>query len=389
MSIPPTADVVIVGAGMIGCATAAMLTAAGRRVCVLDRTGPVAGTTSAGEGNILVSDKSPGVELDLALRSLELWHAAAAEFGPGIEFDAKGGLVVATDDTQLRAVGDAAALLRTAGVTADACDPAGLQAVEPQLSRDLPGGMWFPQDCQVQPMAAATAFLAHAVAGGAVMVPDAPVVGGDVRAGHCTAVRTSRGTVSADTVVIAAGVWSPEVAEHLGGHVPVRPRRGHIIVTEPVPALVRHKVYEADYVDTIASTDTLSCSAVVEATASDTVLIGSCREFVGVDRSPDRAVLAELARRAVRLFPALRTVRAIRSYTGFRPASPDNLPIIGPDPQVGGLLYATGHEGAGIGLAPATAELVTALLTGTAPAVDPAAFTPARFDRSGAMGAPA
>jgi glycine/D-amino acid oxidase-like deaminating enzyme len=163
--------------------------------------------------------------------------------------------------------------------------------------------------------------------------------------------------------------------------VPVRPRRGRILVTEPLPAgVIGHKVYEADYVGAVTSDSAeLRCSAVVEGTASGTVLIGSSRDAAGFSAAPDPAALAEMARRAVGLFPFLARVRAIRSYTGFRPASPDHLPIIGADARVPGLFHATGHEGAGIGLAPATAELITALVTGATPPVDPAPFGPDRF----------
>jgi D-hydroxyproline dehydrogenase subunit beta len=122
---------------------------------------------------------------------------------------------------------------------------------------------------------------------------------------------------------------------------------------------------------------------VVEGTASGTVLVGSSRDFAAFSARPDPEALAEMARRAISLFPFLGTVRTIRAYTGFRPASPDHLPIIGPDPAVPGLYHATGHEGAGIGLAPATAELVAALIDGKEPAVDAAPFAPARFGAGG------
>ena len=191
---------------------------------------------------------------------------------------------------------------------------------------------------------------------------------------------TSRGRVATPVVVNAAGPWSGVVAQRLGSALPVRPRRGRILVTEPIPAVIRHKVYEADYVGAVVSDAAgRQCSAVVEGTAAGTVLIGSSRDVAGFSARPDPAALAEMARRAISLFPFLAAVRAIRAYTGFRPASPDHLPVIGADPAVPGLFHATGHEGAGIGLAPATAELITALIDGARPPVDAAPFTPARF----------
>jgi D-hydroxyproline dehydrogenase subunit beta len=386
--MPRSADAVVIGAGMVGAATAAALTATGRRVVVVDRSGPLGGTTAAGEGNILVSDKLPGPELTLALRSVALWRELAGADG-GFEFEAKGGVVAAHDEAQLAALLDLAERQRAAGVEVRPLDPGGLRDAEPRIAPGLAGGAFYPQDSQVQPMKAALAFLRRARRDGARVVSGASVLalerGPD---GRAEALVTSRGRVAAPVVVNAAGPWSGEVAARLGTSVPVWPRRGRILVTEPLPAaVIRHKVYEADYVSAVESDSAaLQCSAVIEGTASGTVLVGSSRDAAGFSAAPDPAALAEMARRAVRLFPFLAGVRAIRSYTGFRPASPDHLPVVGADAEVTGLFHASGHEGAGIGLAPATAELITALVAGTAPPVDPAPFTPARFALEASVG---
>ena len=379
--LPATADVVVIGAGLVGAATAAALAVSGRRVCVVDRAGPLSGTTAAGEGNILVSDKLPGPELDLALRSAALWQAFAAEHGPALEYEAKGGVVVAHDVPQLAALRELAERQRAAGVAVEVLNAGTLRGAEPRLSRHLAGGAFYPQDAQVQPMRAALAYLALARRCGAQVVGGAEVIALETTPARVSAVVTSRGRVATPVVVNAAGPWSGVVAQRLGSALPVRPRRGHILVTEPVPAVIRHKVYEADYVGTVVSDAAgRQCSAVVEGTAAGTVLIGSSRDVAGFSAQPDPAALAEMARRAISLFPFLAAVRAIRAYTGFRPASPDHLPVIGADPAVPGLFHATGHEGAGIGLAPATAELITALINGgRPPPADAAPFAPARF----------
>jgi glycine/D-amino acid oxidase-like deaminating enzyme len=153
-----------------------------------------------------------------------------------------------------------------------------------------------------------------------------------------------------------------------------------VLVTEPLPPLVRHKVYAADYVADVASGSAdLQSSAVVEGTTAGPVLIGASRERVGFDRSLSVPVLARLAAQAAELFPALRDVRVLRAYRGFRPYLPDHLPAIGPDPERPWLFQACGHEGAGIGLAPATGRLIAQLLDGDHPFMDPAPFGPGRF----------
>lgn len=181
-------------------------------------------------------------------------------------------------------------------------------------------------------------------------------------------------------MVNAAGTWGGQVARLAGVELPVLPRRGFVLVTEPLPKVVRHKVYAADYVADVASDSAaLQTSGVVEGTAAGPVLIGASRERVGFDRTLSTEVLRRLAAQAVALFPVLGTVRALRTYAGFRPYLPDHLPAIGPDPTVPGLLHACGHEGAGVGLAPVTGLIVAACVTDSQLPLDIAPFAPDRF----------
>jgi len=143
---------------------------------------------------------------------------------------------------------------------------------------------------------------------------------------------------------------------------------------------VRHKVYTADYVANVASSDAgLETSVVVEGTRAGTVLIGASRERVGFDRQVSLPVLRRLAARAIGVFPFLAETALLRSYLGFRPYCPDHLPVIGADPRVPGLVHACGHEGAGIGLAAATGRLIAQSLTGAVTDLDLTPFRPDRF----------
>ncbi len=378
---PRTADVVVVGAGVVGAACAASFAAAGLSVCVIDRAGPAAGSSSSGEGNLLVSDKLPGPELDLALHSLALWRAFAARAATPFEFDAKGGLVVAGSAHSWDALPATAEAQRAAGVEVSLVAGDDLADYEPLLAPDQHGGAFYPQDAQVQPMRAVRALLAEAAAErpAAAVVGDCEVTGAQRDAsGELIAVHTSRGTVATPNVVVAAGALSADAGARLGVSVPVVPRRGHILVTEPLPPLVRHKVYEAGYVSDVESDEAgLLSTAVVEGTESGPILLGSSRELVGFDARFDLRVATAIARRAIALFPFLRDVRTIRGYLGFRPASPDHLPIIGPDAP--GVWLATGHEGAGVGLAMGTADLLRSLILGEQPAIDARPFDPSRL----------
>ncbi|MFI7287861.1 NAD(P)/FAD-dependent oxidoreductase [Streptomyces anulatus] len=382
--------VVVVGAGIVGAACAFHAAAAGLDVTVLDR-GPVgAGTTSRGEGNILLSDKEPGPELELARLSRALWDEAGEELGPEtVELEAKGGLVVASTPEALGALHAFAARQAGAGVRTEAVERVG--ELEPHIAPGLPGGVHYPQDAQVQPVLAAAALLRAAVRHGARTHTGEAAAAVTGAGGRITGVRTTDGTVlPADAVVNAAGTWGGEVGRRLGAPVEILPRRGFVLVTEPLPPMIRHKVYSADYVANVASSDEgLETSCVVEGTRAGTILIGASRERVGFDTAMNPAVVATLAAQACRLFPFLRGVHLIRAYRGFRPYCPDHLPVIGPDPRVPGVVHACGHEGAGIGLAPGTGALVTAQLLGRPwRGADPAAHTgllPDRFLTTGGV----
>ncbi|HEY3506874.1 MAG TPA: FAD-binding oxidoreductase [Actinocatenispora sp.] len=389
-SPPATADVVVIGAGIVGACCGYELAARGLSVLIVDRGAVAAGTTAAGEGNLLVSDKTPGPELTLATLSLALWRELpdrlTADLGhvPDLELEDKGGLMVARTEAAATALRALAETQRKAGVTADEVAADAVPELEPHLTRELATTVYYPQDQQVQPVLAATAILAAAVARGATVAPDAEVTGVERTTGGLR-VQTTTGPVSTPAVVVAAGPWSGRIAALAQGRLPVEPRRGLVLVTEPLPPTVRHKVYDAGYVADVGSADAgLASSAVVEATRAGTVLIGSTRERIGFDDSVRVAALRLLAAGAVALFPVLGAATAIRAYGGFRPYSPDHLPVIGPDPAVPGLWYATGHEGAGIGLAPATGRLLGELFVGAPPSTDPTPFAADRPSLSAA-----
>jgi glycine/D-amino acid oxidase-like deaminating enzyme len=377
----PTKDLLVIGAGVVGAACAYHAAKAGLSVTVVDRGAVAGGTTGAGEGNLLVSDKEPGAELDLALLSARLWRDLAADLGEDVEYEAKGGLVVAAGATDLAALTELAEHQRTAGVEARAVPPGELPELEPHLARDLAGGVFYPQDAQLQPMLAAAHLLRAARERFGVRVRTGVTVTGIRRSGgRIIGVRTDKGDIATEAVVNAAGTWGGEVAALAGVTVPVLPRRGFILVTEPLPPLIRHKVYAAEYVGNVASDSAgLETSPVVEGTRAGTVLIGASRERVGFDRTLSLPAIRRLARQAIALFPVLADVAAIRAYCGFRPYCPDHLPVIGPDPRVEGLLHACGHEGAGIGLAAATGHLLAQAATGAATDLDLTPFRPDRF----------
>lgn len=376
--------IIVVGAGIVGAACARVLASAGLEVTVLERGAVAGGTSSSCEGNLLVSDKPPGPELDLAVLASTRWPQVVGELKdqlgetfPSLEYEPKGGLVVAYTSGAADALLSFAETQLHAGVEAHTMTPQEALRLEPHLNPGIATAVHYPGDAQVQPTVAVEALLASARTAGARVRTRERVVGAmrDATGDRIVGVRTDRGRYPADAVVNAAGPWAGEVAALLGAPVPVLPRFGMVLVTSRMPHRVFHKVYDADYVGATQSGDAdLQTSAVVESTAAGTVLIGSSRQRVGFDDRLRARVISEIAAKAIALFPFLEHTLVMRTYGGFRPYMPDHLPVIGPDHRVSGLYHVTGHEGAGIGLSVVSADILLAQLNQTTAPLDPAPF---------------
>lgn len=376
-------DAIVIGAGVIGAACALELANQGLKVLVIDSGSIAGGTTGAGEGNILISDKEIGPELVLAMRSRNKWFEISEEIGGGFELEAKGGIVVARSQLGLSQLSEFASEQRTLDVIAEVIDARSLHDLEPYLAPDLESGIYYPQDAQCQPMLAAAHMLRNLRARGGEIMTHTKVVSIGSDGSGVNSVITQKGAFACRIVINAAGTWAGEIANLAGSKLPISPRRGFILVTHAVANLVRHKVYDADYVANVASGDAeLQSSAVVEGTKSGTILIGASRERVGFDPTLSVSILRILAAQAIALFPVLADVQLLRAYHGFRPYAPDHLPVIGEDAEVKGLWHCAGHEGAGIGLAPASAEIVASQILNRPTFMDATPFSPQRFARS-------
>jgi D-hydroxyproline dehydrogenase subunit beta len=378
-----TSDAVVIGAGAVGAACAYFLARAGFRVQVVERGQVPSGTSSACEGNLLVSDKEVGPELDLALYSHSVWQRDLVEYGPLWEFEEKGGFVVAATADGAGALRAFGRQQRAAGIDVVDVTATGIRDYEPYLRDGLAAAAYYPQDAQVQPMLLTGHLLRLARELGASVATGVAVIGFERGTGspaRVTGVHTDHGTIACAHVVNATGTWAGEVGTLADAAVPILPRRGFVLVTEPLPPTVHRKVYAADYVATTQSSDEgLQTSTVIEGTRSGTILIGSTRERVGFDRTVSLRALSTIAAGALTLFPTLRDVRILRSYLGFRPYCPDHLPVIGPDPRAPGLWQASGHEGAGIGLSVGTAKLISQAMAGARCDLDLSSFRPDRF----------
>jgi glycine/D-amino acid oxidase-like deaminating enzyme len=379
------ADVVVVGAGIVGTAVARELAVRGAAVTLLDRGDVSGGTTGLGEGNVLASDKDARPELALTLAGLDVYDEIDARLGPEAQVRRKGALIVHPDEATWAAEPARVTRLRAAGVEAQLLDPTAVREREPALTGAVCGAAFFPRDLQVAPRAIARALAREAAAAGAHVRTGCPVDAIEARGGRATGVRLAGGDrVAAPAVVLAAGAWSAALAATAGLALPVEPRWGQLVRLAAPQAsaqpLVRHKVVDGSYMASVLSAAAdLQVTTVVETTWEGDVLVGSSRARRGFDTTVDPAVSEAMLARAARLMPFVRDLPPAAAWAGLRPWLPDHLPAIGPSARVPGLWAATGHEGAGVALGPVTGRAVAQALCGEAPVVDLAPFRPDRF----------
>ena len=361
-------DAIVVGAGIVGAACAAALARDGRRVLVIDAATAALGTTAAGMGHLVVMDDSPA-QLALTTYSLVLWAGQSEPLQVASELEWCGTVWVAEDEGQLAAVREKQAAYARVGVATEVLDERGVRAAEPNLRHGLAGGLLVPSDGVIYQPTATLALLAVAREHGASvrerMRVDSIVANG---------VRCGGETISAEIVVNAAGASAAALTPGL----PVVPRKGHLVITERHPGFCRHQVVELGYLTSAHVMTGESVAFNVQPRSTGQILIGSSRELVGWDASINHRVVARMIDRACAFMPGLEDLTVVRTWTGFRPATPDKLPLIGAWPDTPGLWIAAGHEGLGITTALGTAAILADLVGARRPAIDAAPFAPDR-----------
>ena len=349
----------MVGAGIVGAATARALARRGVDVELVDAGEVSGGTTGLGEGNVLCADKDAGPELDLAVLGRAAYDEIEAAYGKRAGIRRKGALVIHRTEAGLAAEPARIERLRAAGVECELLEPGQARALEPALG-ELLGATWVPGDLQCDPRA-----IARAMAEEPGITVRTHTRVDDLRA------------LQADEVVLAAGPWSAELARTAGLHLPLEPRKGQLVKLSG-RLDIRHKVVDGGYLAAVAAAEAeLQVSTVIETTLDGHVLVGSSRERKGFDTSVDPAVNAEMMRHATEVIPALRALEVESAWAGLRPWLPDGLPAIGRSRT--GIWVATGHEGAGVGLGPITGELIAAAISEERLPLELSPFVPDRF----------
>jgi glycine/D-amino acid oxidase-like deaminating enzyme len=343
----------------------------GFSVTLIESRGVSAGATAAGMGHLVVMDDSEA-QFALTRYSVELWSRLAEETPPEVEFDRCGTLWVAADEEEMGAVRAKHRFYGERGVATEILDARQVQEAEPNLRPGLAGGLRVPGDCVLYPPVAAQWLLDRAKERGAKLIH------GEVVSIERGVVRLRDDTrISAGFVVNAAGILSPRLAAGLD----VRPRKGHLLITDRYPGFLRHQVIELGYLTSAHSTTSDSVAFNVQPRKTGQILIGSSRQYGSEDPAIEHAILRHMIHRAVEYMPGIAKLSAVRGWAGFRPSTPDKLPLIGPMPADPTHILATGHEGLGITTSLATARLVADHLLQRTSQIPGDPYLPGRFAR--------
>ena len=364
-----TYDVVVAGAGIVGAACADEFARRGMSVAIVDRDVIGSGATAAGMGHIVVMDDSEP-QFALTRYSQQLWNALRPELPADVEYDQCGTIWVAADDEEMAEVQRKHEYYAARGVPTTVLDSHALRRLEPNLRDGLAGGLLVAQDAVLYPPCAARFLIERAQKSGGQLI-----LGASVAAIGNGRVRLSDGVEMMGTIVVnAAGAWAPELTPG----IEIKKRKGHLVITDRYPGFLRHQLVELGYLKSAHSVTSDSVAFNVQPRRTGQILIGSSRQYGAEHKDVDQAILARMLRRAQEYMPGLGAMSAVRTWTGFRAATPDKLPLIGPWPEDQSLFLATGHEGLGITTSLATARILVDQITGATSEIPIEPYLPSR-----------
>ena len=362
-------DAVVAGGGIVGTACASELVRAGLRVALIEPSVIGGGATAAGMGHLAVMDDSEA-QFALTRYSQLLWKELAFRLSPDAEYFPCGALWVAADDREMAEVERKQGFYQAREVPAKTLDRRALEAAEPNLREGLSGGLLLPDDAVVYPPCAARFLAEEAIASGMQLIE-----GRSVTELSDTAVQLDDGTsIASALTIVATGIMAARLTPGLR----IQPRKGHLAITDRYPAFLGHQLIELGYLKSAHSLDSDSVAFNAQPRRTGQILIGSSRQYGTHSPDVEPHMLEAMLRRAVEYMPALADFRVIRCWTGFRAATPDKLPLIGPCPGFRNVFLATGHEGLGISTSLATARLLADLILGRASVIPLDPYLPER-----------
>lgn len=369
-------DVAVIGAGAIGTSVAYHLTKKGYSVALVERGDIADGTSSRCDAVALICDKKPGIDTKMGYASIQVLKQLAKEFSYNFEFSQRGSLYVCETDQELAIAKEYVEQQQADGYAMRMVDNKEMQAIEPYLAKDLIGGIWTEPDSSMSPYLLCFAFVEEAKKLG-MKVFDRHTVTNIKRdaKGAVESIVTDKGEIKTKRIVNCGGAWAAALGEMVGINIPIKPRKGVILISEKTFKVAHQKVHEFGYMlskfedinfkrNVSELVEKHNVAFAIEPTEADNFLLGGHREFKGYDISTEIEVMKAIAERGIRFFPIIKEINCIRAYAGVRPYVEDHLPVVSAVEEVPGYYIAAGHEGDGISLSGITGRMMTQIIAG-------------------------
>jgi len=367
--IPKEAEIVIMGGGVMGSCTAYFLAKAGKDVTLIER-GDIGGEASVANGALVwTSTRRPGIDLTLALASIDLHKQLKEELEVDTEYRRTGGMIVIENEKQIPKMEAFRKEREKAGFILTPIDAKEARSLEPLLSESIVGALYNPLDGDTNPFRLMVGLNRKAIQLGAKVFYHTEVQDIQIEDGRVKGVVTDKGVIRTNTIINACGSWASFIGKMVGIKIPIIPNEMEFVVTEQLPPVVSHMLMGASYVteeygkdEMIADRNKFGCALVIHPTVAGNLLLGSTWRFVGYDKRTSYEETVDIAKEVVKLLPPLKHVHVIRTFANFFPFTHDDLPIMGYVEGIEGFIMAAGHSGHGVCLGPITGKLISELI---------------------------
>lgn len=390
-------DVAVIGAGIIGLSIAYYLQKSGKKVVLIEKNEIGYGASGACDDMILLQSKKPGILLKMALESLEMYKSLSRELNMDLQFERHGGMILINNEDELKVMTDFVHRQQENGLKVEIIDKQDVFKKQPFVTKNIIASTYSKEDSQVHPLKVMEGFLARSTELGMEFKKGIVIKEIEEKSGYWKIIFENGNFVEANNVVNSAGAWAPDIGKMIGIDIPIKPKKGQIVITEKIPSLGETNVWSAKYIAQKLKTNSkrdvkdkyshLGLGFSFTKTSDDNYLIGNTREDVGFDKSTTYEAIKLIIKQAIEYFPVLKNVHIIRTFAGLRPAVIDGKPIIGEIEERKGFYIAAGHEGDGIALAPITGKLMADLINGKRLAFDLSELNINRFKRKEAVNA--
>ena len=369
-----TFDVVVIGGGIIGLSSAYYLLSSGKKVALLEKHHIGNGASGSCDDMILLQSKKPGVLLEMAMESLNLYTHLSHELKSDLEFETRGGMILIENQQQLDVMDTYVEKQRMYGLDVHLIEKRDVKKKHPFVTEKLIASTCSEKDSQVNPLKVMRGFLGRGIEMGLELRRNTTINALNKKNGYWKIECDHGAAIESQCIVNAAGAWAADIGKLIDIDIPIAPQKGQIVVTEKVPRLGNENIWSAEYIvsklhpELMETRDELSRKLGVGFAFGQShegnYLIGSTRENGTFDKQTDFVALNVLIKQAVKFFPVLKNINVIRCFAGFRPATPDGKAIIGAVENRQGFYIAAGHGGDGIALAPITGKLIAKLING-------------------------